>query len=75
MAEATLSVDNLSKAFNSLCKDFFSPANRTKYEDYIGLEKLSSEFLRLSLPKASDILNAAAGPGILSAYVRDILVH
>ncbi len=40
-----------------------------KYEDYIGLEQLSAEFLRLNIPKASDILNAAAGPGILSAYV------
>jgi len=41
-----------------------------KYEDYIGLENLSSAFLKLDLPRASDILNAASGPGILSASVR-----
>ena len=46
-----------------------------QYEDYIGLEQLSSEFLRLNVPKASDILNAAAGPGILSAFVSQIILY
>ncbi len=30
MGEATLSVENLCKAFDSLCKDFFSPSNKAK---------------------------------------------
>ena len=56
------------------CNKYFLLLLR-KYEDYIGLENLSKEFLRLNLPKASDILNAAAGPGILSAFVsREIFL-
>ncbi len=30
MAEATLSVENLCKAFETLCQDFFNPKNKTK---------------------------------------------
>lgn len=65
-----LTANKLSFAIKDLTKDFFTAANKPKYEDYIGLEILCKEFLRLKLPKASEILNPAAGPGLLSARLQ-----
>eukprot|EP00095_Tigriopus_kingsejongensis_P005392 maker-scaffold770_size100439-snap-gene-0.31 protein:Tk05392 transcript:maker-scaffold770_size100439-snap-gene-0.31-mRNA-1 annotation:"hypothetical protein DAPPUDRAFT_302022" len=65
-----LSIVNLSRAISHLTEDFFNESNKNQYENYIGLEKLISEFLRLKIPKASEILEPAPGPGLLAARLQ-----
>ncbi|TRY68492.1 hypothetical protein TCAL_11274, partial [Tigriopus californicus] len=40
------------------------------YENYIGVEHVANQFLRLNLPKASEILDPSPGPGLLSARLQ-----
>lgn len=60
----------MSQTYRDVCQSFYAEANRKIFEDYIGLDRVIEEFVSLGLPKASEVLNANCGPGIISAYLQ-----
>ncbi|XP_040571788.1 uncharacterized protein [Lepeophtheirus salmonis] len=70
VTEDTHGYEYLTKALNDISSSFFDKKNKPKYEDYIGYETLCNALSDLNIHQESEILNIAAGPGLIAARLQ-----
>eukprot|EP00096_Caligus_rogercresseyi_P015361 TRINITY_DN780_c0_g1_i1.p1 TRINITY_DN780_c0_g1~~TRINITY_DN780_c0_g1_i1.p1 ORF type:complete len:454 (-),score=117.02 TRINITY_DN780_c0_g1_i1:268-1629(-) len=70
VAEDVHGYESLTRALNDISLSFFNEKNKSQYEDYIGYESLCNALSSLKIHPESEILNIAAGPGLIAAKLQ-----